>query len=129
MLFGYELAMKKLELITFLKKGKSKELKLTLQDLEKILQIYSTSIFIDELEESSCFSIIIRWESVVQMQRALKMIEFKILSGAINSLCEKTIIRLDDVLIGNHISKLKDLLCRIEEITETDTQDNEIPRQ
>ena len=27
-------------------------------------------------------------------------------SGAINSLCEKTIIRLADTYVGNHISKL-----------------------
>ena len=101
--------MKKLELVIFLKQGKSKELKQTLQDLSKIFQEYSTSISIDELEESCCFSITVRWKSVDQMQHALKMAEFEILSGAINSLCEKTIIRLDDVLIGNHISRIKDL--------------------
>jgi hypothetical protein len=101
--------MKKLELIIFLKQGKSKELKQTLQDLNKILKEYSTSISFDELEESFCISLIVRWESVAQMQHALKTAEFEILSGAINSLCEKTIIRLDDVLIGNHISRIKDL--------------------
>lgn len=101
--------MKKLELIIFLQQGKSKELKQTLQDLIKVLQEYSSSISIEELEESFCFSIIVKWESVPQMQHALKTVEFEILSGAINSLCEKTIIRLDDVLIGNHISRIKDL--------------------
>lgn len=101
--------MIKLELIIFLKQGKSKELKQTLQDITKILQEYSTNISFDELEESFCFSLILRWESEAQMKHTLKMTEFEILSGAINSLCEKTIIRLDDVLIGNHISRIKDL--------------------
>jgi len=115
--FGYQVAMKKLELIIFLKQSKRKELKQTLQDLKKILQEYSTRIFIDELEKSCCFSIIVQWESTSQMKHALKMAEFEILSGAINSLCEKTIIRLDDALIGNHISTLKDLHNRIKENT------------
>ena len=102
--------MKKLELVIFLKQGKSKELIQTLQDLNKILREYCTNISIDELEESFCFSIIIRWESIAQMQNALNMAEFEILSGAINSLSEKTIIRLDDMQVGNHISDLKSIL-------------------
>ena len=110
MLFGYHLAMKKLELIIFFKQRKSKELKQTLQDLKQILQEYSTRIFIDELEKSCCFSIIVQWESEAQMQHALKMVEFEILSGAIISLCEKTIIRLDDKQVGSHISNLKSII-------------------
>ena len=101
--------MKKLELVIFLKQGKSKEFKQTVHELSKVMQGYSSNIIISELEESICFSIVIQWETVAEMQQALQREEFDILSGAINSLCEKTIIRLDDTLIGNHISQLKNL--------------------
>ncbi len=101
--------MKKLELILFLKQGKSKEFKQTVHELSKVMQGYSSNIIVSELEKTICFSIVIQWESVAEMQQALRREEFAILSGAINSLCEKTIIRLDDTLIGNHISQLKNL--------------------
>jgi len=101
--------MKKLDLVIFVKQGKSKEFKQTMQELSKVMQVYSSKIIISKLEKSICFSIVIQWESVAEMQQALRAEEFDILSGAINSLCEKTIIRLDDTLIGNHISQLKNL--------------------
>jgi hypothetical protein len=101
--------MKKLDLVISLKRGKSKEFKQTWQELYKVVQGYSSNIIISELEKSICFSIVFHWESAAEMQQALRTEEFAILSGAINSLCEKTIIRLDDILIGNHISGLKHL--------------------
>ena len=113
--------MKKLDLVIFVKQGKSKEFNQTMQELSKVMQVYSSKIIISELEKSICFSIMIQWESAAEMQQALRAEEFDILSGAINSLCEKTIIRLDDVLIGNHISTLKDLHYRLKENTPTDT--------
>ena len=102
--------MKKLELVVSLKRSKSKEFKQSLQILKDKIEEHSTSFDIDELEDALSFSLLVQWETDVQMRQELQSDEFKILSGAINSLCEKTIIRLDDILIGNHISRIKDLL-------------------
>jgi hypothetical protein len=101
--------MKKLDLVISLKQGKSKEFEQTVQELSKVMQGYSSKIIISELKKSICFSIVIQWETVADMQRDLRTEEFAILSGTINSLCEKTNILLDDILIGNHISRLKSL--------------------
>ena len=102
--------MQKLELVVSLNRSKSKEFKQSLQILKDKIEEHSTSFDIDESEDALSFSLIVQWETDVQMRQELQNDEFKILSGAINSLCEKTIIRLDDVLIGNHISRIKDLL-------------------
>ena len=102
--------MKKLDLVIFVKQGKSKEFKQTMQELSKVMQVYSSKIIISKLEKSICFSIVIQWESVAEMQQALRAEEFDILSGAINSLCKKTIIRIDDKQIGSHISNLKSII-------------------
>lgn len=102
--------MKKLDLVIFVKQGKSKEFKQTMQELSKVMQVNSSKIIISELEKSICFSIVIQWESVAEMQQALRAEEFDILSGAINSLCKKTIIRIDDKQIGSHISNLKSII-------------------
>ena len=107
MAFVLQRVVKKLELVISLKQSKSKEFKQSLQDISKIMQSSSSKIFIDELEEPNCFSIVIQWESAAEMQQGLRTEELAILSGAINSLCEKTAIRLNDILIGNHISSLK----------------------
>lgn len=101
--------MKKLELVVSLNRSKSKEFKQSLQILKDKIEEHSTSFDIDESEDALSFSLLVQWETDVQMRQELQNDEFKILSGAINSLCEKTIIRLDDVLIGNHISRIKDL--------------------
>jgi hypothetical protein len=101
--------MKKLELVVLLNRSKRKEFKQSLQFLKDKIADFSTSFDIEELEGALSFSLLVQWETDVQMHQALQSDEFKILSGAINSLCEKTIIRIDDVLIGNHISRLKDL--------------------
>ena len=102
--------MRKLDLVIFVKQGKSKEFKQTMQELSKVMQVNSSKIIISELEKSICFSIVIQWESVAEMQQALRAEEFDILSGAINSLCKKTIIRIDDKQIGSHISNLKSII-------------------
>ena len=102
--------MKKLELVVSLKRSKSKEFKQSLEILKDKIEEHSTSFDIDELEDALSLSLLVHWETEVQMRQELQSDGFKILSGAINSLCEKTIIRLDDVLIGNHISRIKDLL-------------------
>ena len=96
--------MIKLELVVSLYPGKSKEFKQSLLDISRKLQEYSSSFIIDELDDALSFNILIQWETSEQMHLVLKKEEFKILSGAINSLCEKKIIRLDDKQLGNHIS-------------------------
>ena len=68
------------------------------------MQEYSSSFIIDESDDALSFNIFVQWKTSEQMHRALKKEEFKILSGAINSLCEKKIIRLDDKQLDNFIS-------------------------
>ena len=74
---------------------------------EEKIEALSTGFEINESGDALSFFLILQWESEVQMHQALNSDEFKILSGAINSLCEKTIIRLNDKEVGNHISRLK----------------------
>lgn len=59
-----------------------------------------------EAEDSPTINIVVKWETAAEMDRTLKGDDFVILSGAITALCENTIIRLNDKLIGNHISML-----------------------
>ena len=102
--------MKKLELVVTLNRSKSKEFKQSLQFLSGKMADFSASFDIDELGDALSFSLLVQWETDVQMYQALQSDEFKILSGAINSLCEKTIIRLDDKQVGNHISNLTSII-------------------
>ena len=99
--------MNKLELVISLSRNKRTEFKQSLENLKEKIEAFSTSFNITESEDMLSFCLIVQWESEVQMHRALSSDEFKILSGAINSLCEKTIIRLNDKEVGNHISELK----------------------
>ena len=97
--------MKKiLELIIEPNSRKRKEFSQTLSKLAETLQ--SSSLQINDSEDSPTINIIVRWETAAEMHRALKGDEFAILSGAIAALCEKTTIRLNDKLVGNHISML-----------------------
>ena len=102
--------MKKLELVVSLKRSKSKEFKQSLEILKDKIEEHSTSFDIDELDDALSLSLLVHWETAVQMRQELQSDEFKILSGAINSLCEKTIIRLDDKQVGNHISNLTSII-------------------
>ena len=99
--------MNKLELVISLSRNKRTEFKQSLENLKEKIEALSTGFEINESEDALSFSLILLWESELQMHRALNSDEFKILSGAINSLCEKTIIRLNDKGVGNHISRLK----------------------
>ena len=101
--------MESLELIILVKPHKRVEFKQSLDNLYEKLQKRSTSLKISESENCLSCSIIAEWETAVQMQEALKIEEFVILSGAVKALCENTIIRLNDKKVGNHISKLKTL--------------------
>ena len=109
MILAYRNVMKKLELVVSLYPGKSKEFKQSLLDISKKLQEYSSGFIIDESDDALSFNILIQWETSEQMHLALKREEFKILSGAINTLCAKKIIRLDDKQLGNNISLLKSI--------------------
>jgi hypothetical protein len=100
---------KKLELIVLLNSRKRKEFSQSLDNLSKNLQNYCSSLMIDESGDGVTFNILAQWETEDQMRKALKSEEFLILSGAINALSEKSICRLDDKQVGNHISKLKSL--------------------
>ena len=100
---------KKLELIVEPKPHKIKEFSQSLYTLGKNLQNYCSSLIIDESGDGVTFNILAQWETEDQMRKALKSEEFLILSGAISALSEKTIIRLDDKQVGNHISKLNSL--------------------
>ena len=100
---------KKLELIVEPKPHKIKEFSQSLYNLSKNLQNYCSSLKIDESGDGVTFNILAQWETEDQMRKALKSEEFLILSGAISALSEKTIIRLDDKQVGNHISKLNSL--------------------
>ena len=100
---------KKLEIIVLLKPQKSKEFKQSLNNLAVELQNYCSTLKIDESKNGGTFVILAQWKTMDQMRKALKSEEFLILSGAVNALCEKTIVLLDDKEIGNHISKLNSL--------------------
>ncbi len=99
--------MNKLELLVSLNRGKSKEFKQSLEILKEKIEDFSASFNIDESEDALTFSLLINWDTEVQMHQALQRDEFKILCGAINSLGEKTVIRLNDKEVGKHISELK----------------------
>ena len=99
--------IKKLELEVSLKPHKSKEFRQSLKNLSKRLGYLGTDFLVEESKDAQTFSILFRWESDSHMHQELASETFKILSGGINSLCEKTIIRLDDKHVSNHISILK----------------------
>ena len=101
--------MERLEIEIWVKPTKRLEFKQTLDDLNEKIQKCCTSIRITESDNSLSYSILSKWETAVEMQEALKIKEFEILSGAITALCEKIEVRLNDKKVGNHISKLKTL--------------------
>lgn len=98
-----------LELIIVPNSRKKKEFSQTLNNLATALQSSCSSLKINEAEDSSTINIKVKWETAAEMHRTLEGDEFAILSGAIIALCEKTIIRLNDKLVGNHISMLNSL--------------------
>ena len=80
-----------------------------MDNLSKNLQNYCSSLIIDESEDGVTFNILAQWETEDQMRKALKSEEFLILSGAISTLSEKTITRLDGKKISNHVSMLANI--------------------
>ena len=98
-----------LELIIDPNSRKRKEFSQTLSNLGETLQSSCSSMKIIEAEDSPTINIVVKWETAAEMHRTLKGDEFVVLSGAITALCEKTIIRLNDKLVGNHISMLANI--------------------
>jgi len=98
-----------LELIIEPNSRKRKEFSQSLSNLSVTLQNSCSSLQVKESEDSPTINIIVKWETAPDMHRTLKGDEFVILSGAITALCENTIIRLNDKLVGNHISMLADI--------------------
>jgi len=101
--------MKKLEMIVLPKPHNLKEFKQSLNSLRENLQKHCSSLLIDESKDGDEFIISAQWDSTDNMRQALKSEEFLILSGAIRTLCEKTVIWLDDKQQSNHVSILSEL--------------------
>lgn len=101
--------MEHLEMTLLVKPPKLLEFKQTLYDLIKKLQKHCTKLVITESENDLSFSTLFQWNNSATMHEALKNKEFEILSGAITALCEKIEIRLNDTIIGNHISMLESI--------------------
>ncbi len=100
---------KKLELIVSPSSRKRLEFKQSLDCLAGDLQNYCSKLEIIESDDGVTFTLLVQWETLDQMRQAIRGEECSILSGAITALCEKTIIRLNDKEVGNHISKLTTL--------------------
>ena len=98
--------MRLLELIIVPNTQKKKEFSQSLVSLARKLQHTCSNLRIDESGEPLAINMIIQWESRDQMQQTLKSESFAILSGAISALCESVVVRLDDQVIGNHLSGL-----------------------
>ena len=99
--------MERLEIALEVKSTKRLEFKQTLYDLSEKLQTHCASLKITDSDNFLSYSILVQWETALELQEALKIEESEILSGAITALCEKIDIRLNDKKVGNHISKLK----------------------
>ena len=101
--------MERLEIALEVKSTKHLEFKQTLSDLSEKLQKRCASLKITDSDNFLSYSFLAQWETFIQMQEALKTDEFAILSGTLTALCEKTTIRLNNKLVGNHISMLANI--------------------
>jgi len=98
--------MERLTIALMVKSTKRLEFKQTLYDLIEKLQKRCANLKIKDSDNFLSYSILAQWETSLDMQNALKMEEFDILSGAITALCEKIEISLNDKPVGNIISML-----------------------
>jgi len=98
--------MERLKVALWVKSPKLLELKQTLDHLSEKLQKHCFSLKITKTSNLQSHTIIVEWETENQMRRTFKSNEFKILSGAITALCEKSTVHLNNKLVGNHISML-----------------------
>ena len=95
-----------LEIIVWSKLRKGFEFKQTLDCLSGILEDFCTSMEVVQSENGKKFALSAAWENSGQMHDMLQSKEFLILAGAIDALCEKSEIRLDDKPLSTDISKL-----------------------
>jgi len=98
--------MERLKIALWVKPSKRLEFKQTLDNLNEKLKKHCFSLKIKETNNLKSHTIMGEWETEDQMLRSFKSKEFTILSGAITALCEKSIIHLNNKLVGNHISML-----------------------
>ena len=101
--------MERVEIALLVKSIKCLEFKQTLFDLSEKLQTHCASVKITDSDDFLSYSVLVQWETEVHMDEAFKTDEFVILSGAITALCDKVQIRLNDKLVGNHISMLANI--------------------
>ena len=101
--------MERLKIEIWVKPDKRLEFKQTLDNLNGKLRKHRIGLKITESDNFLSYSILAQWKTAIDMQEALKIEEFEILSGAITALCEKIEVRFNDKKVGNHISKLKTL--------------------
>ena len=97
------------ERIVSLNPRKRLEFKQSLDCLAGTLKNYCSKLEIIESYDGVTSTLFAQWETLDQMRQAIQSEECSILSGAITALCKKTVIRLDDKQVGNHISKLTTL--------------------
>ena len=97
---------KKLELIVKPKSHNRKEFRQTLYNLTENLKKHCSNLIIDESRDGIEFIVLAEWNSTDQMRKALRSEEFLILSGAVNALTEKTIIRHNDKQVSNNLLKV-----------------------
>lgn len=105
--------MERLEIALLVKSFKCLEFKQTLYDLSEKLQTHCASLKITNSDNFMSYSILAQWQTAIHMDEAFKTDEFVILSGAITALCDRIQIRLNDNLVGNHISMLGNLKKQI----------------
>ena len=98
-----------LKLLIEPKTPKKKEFSQTLHKLSGVLEELCSNLKLDESDEDIRITIQFTFERMNQIQLLIDSEEFVILSGAVNALCEKIEIQLNDKKVGNHISKLKTL--------------------
>jgi len=100
---------KVLELLIVPNSWKKKEFSQSLNNIGRILQHSCSSLKIDESDDDPIIHVVMEWETVVQMRQMFSSEDFNILSGAITSLCEEVVIRMDGNRIEKHISTLHTL--------------------
>ncbi len=100
---------KTLEILIIPKEEKKREFQQSLKDLSIVLARSCSEFTFNELETENSISIIAKWETADQMNLCTNSREFRILAGAIKSLCDKTSILLNDKHLGNQISTLNSL--------------------
>ena len=94
-----------IELVVWPKLRKELEFRQTLDELSVTFQEYCSNLRV-ELQNGGYFVLFAEWPNSEQMARMLKCREFSILTGAIEALCKKSVIRLDGKPFLHELEKL-----------------------